>query len=89
MIRQSLIAEPEVVLADEPTGNLDAKSAKGICEILKGLNGRSAILVVTHDPVVAACAKKVHFLREGKIAASYETNGDAAFVSQKYLETYR
>ena len=88
-IARALIAEPEIVLADEPTGNLDAKSAKDICEILKGLNGKSAILVVTHDPVVAACAKKVHFLRDGKIAASYETNGDAALVSQKYLETYR
>ena len=88
-IARALIAEPEVVLADEPTGNLDAKSAKGICEILKGLNGKSAILVVTHDPVVAACAKKVHFLKEGRNAASYETNSDAAFVSQKYLETYR
>ena len=88
-IARALIAEPEVVLADEPTGNLDAKSAKGICEILKGLDGKSAILVVTHDPVVAACAKKVHFLKEGEITASYETNGDAAFVSQKYLETYR
>ena len=88
-IARALIAEPEIVLADEPTGNLDAKSAKGICEILKGLNGKSAILVVTHDPVVAACAKKVHFLKDGKIAASYETNGDAASVSQKYLETYR
>ena len=88
-IARALIAEPEIVLADEPTGNLDAKSAKGICEILKGLCGRSAILVVTHDPVVAACAKKVHFLKDGKIAASYETNGDAASVSQKYLETYR
>ena len=88
-IARALIAEPEIVLADEPTGNLDAKSAKGICEILKGLGGKSAILVVTHDPVVAACAKKVHFLKDGKIAASYETNGDAAFVSQKYLETYR
>ena len=88
-IARALIAEPEIVLADEPTGNLDAKSAKGICEILKGLNGKSAILVVTHDPVVAACAKKVHFLKDGKIVASYETNGDAALVSQKYLETYR
>ena len=87
-IARALIAEPEIVLADEPTGNLDAKSAKDICEILKGLNGKSAILVVTHDPVVAACAKKVHFLKDGKIAASYDTNGDAAFVSQKYLETY-
>ena len=88
-IARALIAEPEIVLADEPTGNLDAKSAKDICEILRGLNGKSAILVVTHDPVVAACTKKVHFLKDGKIAASYETNGDAALVSEKYLETYR
>ena len=88
-IARALIAEPEIVLADEPTGNLDAKSAKGICEILKGLGGKSAILVVTHDPVVAACAKKVHFLKDGKIAASFETEGDPARVSEKYLETFR
>ena len=88
-IARALIAEPEIVLADELTGNLDAKSAKGICEILKGINVRSAILVVTHDPVVAACAKTVHFLKDGRIAASFETKGDAALVSQRYLETYR
>ena len=88
-IARALIAEPEIVLADEPTGNLDAKSAKGICEILKEINAKSAILVVTHDPVVAACAKRVHFLKDGKIAASYETNGDPVLVSEKYLETYR
>ena len=87
-IARALVAEPEIVLADEPTGNLDAKSAKGICEILKGLNGKSAILVVTHDPVVAACAKKVHFLKDGKIAASFATNGDPKMVSEKYLETF-
>lgn len=88
-IARALIAEPEIVLADEPTGNLDAKSAKGICEILKGLGGKSAILVVTHDPVVAACARKVHFLKDGKIAASFEAEGDPAKVSERYLETYR
>ena len=88
-IARALVAEPEIVLADEPTGNLDAKSAKGICEILKGLGGKSAILVVTHDPVVAACAKRVHFLKDGKIAASFETEGDPAKVSERYLETYR
>ena len=88
-IARALVAGPEIVLADEPTGNLDAKSAKGICEILKDLNAKSAILVVTHDPVVAACAKKVHFLKDGKIAASFETNGDAACVSERYLEVYR
>ena len=88
-IARALVAEPEIVLADEPTGNLDAKSAKDICGIRKGLDGKSAILVVTHDPVVAACAKRVHFLKDGKITASYETNGDAAQVSRRYLETYR
>ena len=87
-IARALIAEPEIVLADEPTGNLDAKSAKGICEILKGLGGKSAILVVTHDPVVAACAKKVHFLKDGRIAASFETEGDPAKVSERYLEVF-
>ena len=87
-IARALVAEPEIVLADEPTGNLDAKSAKDICEILKELNEKSAILVVTHDPVVAACAKKVHFLKEGRIAASFETEGDAGNVSKRYLETY-
>lgn len=87
-IARALIAEPEVVLADEPTGNLDAKSTREICEILKGLASRSAILVVTHDPVIAACARKVHFLRDGKIAAAFATNGDPAEVSKRYLETY-
>ena len=87
-IARALIAEPEIVLADEPTGNLDAKSAKGICEILKGLDGKSAILVVTHDPVVAACAKKVHFLKDGKISASFDTNGDAHLISKRYLEIF-
>ena len=90
-IARALIAEPDIVLADEPTGNLDARSAKGICELLKALNAseRSAILVVTHDPVVAACATRVHFLKDGRIAASFETAGDPQLVSAKYLETCR
>ena len=90
-IARALMAEPDIVLADEPTGNLDAQSAKAICALLRQLNRdeKSAILTVTHDPVVAAAATRVHFLRDGRIAASFDTHGDAAFVSQKYLETYR
>lgn len=90
-IARALIAAPDVVLADEPTGNLDAKAAKDICQLMKELNAteRCAILVVTHDPVVAASATKVHFLKDGRIAASYDTNGDPARVSELYLETYR
>jgi len=90
-IARALVASPEIVLADEPTGNLDAKSAKAICEILKSLNevSRSAVLVVTHDPMVAAVARQVCFLRDGAIAATCEPNGDAELVSRRYLETYR
>ena len=41
------------------------------------------------DPQVAACADKVHFLKDGVIAASAETQGDPARISQLYLETYK
>ena len=90
-IARALLAEPEIVLTDEPTGNLDTRSAKAICELLKKLNEteKSAILVVTHDPVVAACATRVHFLRDGKIAVSFAPEGDPETVSKRYLETYR
>ena len=90
-IARALFAKPEVVLADEPTGNLDAKSSKVICELLKEVNKseQSAILLVTHDPQVAACAKKVAFLKDGAIAAVHDTDGDAEKVSRLYLETYK
>lgn len=90
-IARALLAEPDVVLADEPTGNLDAKASRAICALLGDLHKseKSAILVVTHDPQVAAAAQKVHFLKDGKIAASHETQGDPELVSKLYLETYR
>ena len=89
-IARALFARPDVVLADEPTGNLDMSSAKAICELMKSLNEneRSAILVVTHDPVVAASAGTVHFLKEGRVAASFPTNHDPAGISRRYLETF-
>ena len=90
-IARALYSKPEVILADEPTGNLDSKSAKAICEVLKELNEKekSAILVVTHDPQVAATAEKVAFLKEGRIAAIHQTLGDAENVSRLYLENYK
>ncbi len=88
-IARALFAEPAVVLADEPTGNLDAAASRGICDLLKDLNKteKSAILLVTHDPVVAACASEVCFLKDGRIAARHATAGDPARVSELYLET--
>ena len=90
-IARALIASPDIVLADEPTGNLDAKASKAICSLLRDLNGKekSAILVVTHDPQVAATASKVHFLKDGRIVASHDTHGDPELISKLYLEAYR
>ncbi len=89
-IARALFAKPDVILADEPTGNLDAKASHAICGLLRELNRteRSAILLVTHDPVVAAAATRVCFLRDGKIAADFATNHDPAAISKRYLETY-
>ena len=90
-IARALYARPELVLADEPTGNLDAVSAKAICALLKELNQveKSAILLVTHDPQVAAAARRVAFIRDGKVASINPTEGSAEKVAQLYLETYR
>jgi len=90
-IARALFAEPEVILADEPTGNLDVAASHSICDLLRKLNQeeKSAILLVTHDPVVAAAAGKVHFLKSGRIAASFETGHDPELISRRYLETYR
>ena len=89
-IARALYAKPDVILADEPTGNLDAKSSHAICDLLRDLNRteRSAILLVTHDPVVAAAAMRVCFLRDGRIAADFATGHDPAAISARYLETY-
>ena len=88
-IARALYAKPEVVLADEPTGNLDAKASRDLCALLGELNAteRSAILLVTHDPAVAAAATRVCFLRDGRLAASHPTNRDPGTVARLYLET--
>lgn len=89
-IARALYMKPEVILADEPTGNLDVKSSQSICSLLSELNKKekSAILLVTHDPVVAATANKVHFLKDGVVVSSFDTDHDATKVSTKYLEMF-
>ena len=89
-IARALYAKPDIVLADEPTGNLDAKSSHAICELIRELNEteRSAILLVTHDPVVASAATRVCFLKDGVIAEDFPTNHDPAAISAHYLATY-
>jgi putative ABC transport system ATP-binding protein len=67
-IARALANEPQLLLADEPTGNLDTKTAAGIFELFQRLNGRGMTLVlVTHDPALAARASRVVHMRDGQI----------------------
>ena len=76
-IARALINDPAVVLADEPTGNLDQTSGTQVMSLLRRLNeSGKTIVLVTHDPAVAAFARRVVFVRDGKIVD--ETAVDAA-----------
>lgn len=69
-IARALVAEPMLILADEPTGNLDTKSSDEIAGLLRQVSkefGR-AVVMVTHDPRIAAYADRIIFLKDGKVA---------------------
>ena len=66
---RALINEPKVILADEPTGNLDSKSGKDLLKLLSLINEEygTTILMVTHDVFAASYCKKILFIRDGEI----------------------
>ncbi len=68
-VARALVAEPALVLADEPTGNLDTRSGDEIASLLRSVSkdyGRT-VLMVTHDPRIAAYADRIVFLKDGKM----------------------
>jgi len=69
-IARALVNEPDLILADEPTGNLDPQSANEVLMVLQRLNaaGRTIVLV-THDPIVAAWARRVIRLEAGRVTS--------------------
>ena len=69
VIARAIIMQPSLLLADEPTGNLDTHSGQQIMELLESLNAKGlTMLVVTHDPNVARQANRVIVLADGQIA---------------------
>jgi len=67
-IVRALINNPRLILADEPTGNLDSKSGQEVMEILQDLNeGGRTIVMVTHEKYVAECARRIITLKDGQI----------------------
>jgi putative ABC transport system ATP-binding protein len=68
-IARAMVTQPAIVLADEPTGNLDSKTGTAIMELLRRSCDelQQTIIIVTHDPRAAAYADRVVFLRDGKV----------------------
>jgi putative ABC transport system ATP-binding protein len=73
-IARALLLSPELVLADEPTGNLDTRSSREVLRVLRELNEQEGhtIVMVTHDAAAAATADRVIFLRDGRVAGEIE-----------------
>jgi putative ABC transport system ATP-binding protein len=69
-VARALAAKPEIIFADEPTGNLDSRTGGEILEFMRSAVGslNQTIVMVTHDPVAASYANRVVFLADGRIA---------------------
>ena len=80
---RALVMNPEIVLADEPTGALDSKNAKALLEKLTGLNAeeKTTILMVTHDPAAASYCSRILFIQDGALV--HELRRDVPAESRK------
>lgn len=90
-IARALIAEPELILADEPTGNLDTRSSDEIAVLLRNVSKQyqRTVLMVTHDPRIAAYADRIIFLKDGKVIDETQLerrNGKTADVVTKKVK---
>jgi macrolide transport system ATP-binding/permease protein len=85
-IARALINEPSILLADEPTGNLDSRNSAEILEIIKQLNHERGltVIVVTHDPEVAAYADRTITFRDGSVVSDRRTHDSAGTVGDSY-----
>ncbi len=92
-IGRALVTDPAVILADEPTGNLDSANSNSVCELLRDLSNVQSrtIVMVTHEPSVAAYAHRVAILKDGRLIAQFPTRdvGDAEGLSKRYQESLR
>ncbi len=78
-IARALVNGPAVILADEPTGNLDSRTGEEIMALFERLNaGGATIIVVTHEPDIAAHARRVIVVRDGRVVEDRPSTGGAA-----------
>ena len=74
-IARAIVGNPELLLADEPTGALDTKAGNQIMEIFRRLSGEGmTIIMITHEPSIAACADKTFRILDGELRTQEESN---------------
>jgi putative ABC transport system ATP-binding protein len=74
-IARALVNSPSIILADEPTGNLDSKTGDEIMALLDELHARgNTIVLVTHEPDIADFAHRIVTIRDGQIASDNESS---------------
>jgi len=85
-IARALATRPELVFADEPTGNLDSRTGREVLELLRSASTRygQSIAMVTHDPIAASYADRIVFLADGRIVED-RPRSDAAEISRFML----
>lgn len=87
-VARAMIHEPKLVLADEPTGNLDSKSSKDVMELLSLMNEQYKVtmLLVTHDPVAASYCDRVIFIRDGKLFSEIHQGDNRQVFFQEIID---
>jgi putative ABC transport system ATP-binding protein len=91
-IGRAIIADPAVILADEPTGNLDSENSDAVCELLRNLSNQQGktIVMVTHEPNVAAFAHEVVVIKDGQLVERFDTgNLSAIELATRYQRAAR
>lgn len=88
-VARAMIHEPKLVLADEPTGNLDSKSSKDVMELLSLMNAeyKMTMLLVTHDPTAASYCDRVIFIRDGELYTEIYKGDNRQVFFQKIIDT--
>ena len=82
-IARAIVGKPDLLLADEPTGNLDRTSARNIMETFLNLNKYGmTIVIVTHDPEIANCTNKIYEIRDGRIIGTREVDKNECIVNK-------